>query len=152
MAYEFLHSPIGWLQIHATDEGITAIDFDVQPEEHDQGNAITRQCRQQLEEYFAGTRQDFDVPLAGGGTAFQQSVWQALGRIPFGTTCCYLDIADAIGNPKAVRAVGAANGSNPIPIVVPCHRVIGRNGTLIGFSGGMDKKEWLLRHEGALLM
>lgn len=152
MAFEYMQTPLGWLRIQATDTGIAAIDFDVEPDSPSQGNAITRQCRQQLEEYFAGQRRYFDLPLAGAGTAFQQRVWQALRQIPFGTTCSYRDIATAIGQPAAVRAVGAANGRNPLPIVVPCHRVIGHNGTLVGFSGGMDKKEWLLRHEGALLM
>lgn len=152
MAYDYVKTPIGWLKIHASDDGITAIDFDAEPEAVDHGNTLTKRCKQQLTEYFAGTREHFDVPLAGKGTAFQKAVWQALMRIPFGTTCCYQDIADAIGSHKAVRAVGAANGSNPIPIIVPCHRVIGRDGSLIGFGGGLDKKEWLLKHEGALLV
>lgn len=152
MTYDFVNTPIGWLKIHASDDGITAIDFDAEPETGDYGNVLTKRCKQQLTEYFAGTREHFDVPLVGKGTAFQKAVWQALMRIPFGTTCCYQDIADTIGNRNAVRAVGAANGSNPIPIIVPCHRVIGRDGSLIGFSGGLDKKQWLLRHEGALLV
>ena len=152
MAYEFVETPIGWLKIHASEDGITAIDFDAQPENGDHGNDLTARCKQQMLEYFAGEREEFDVPLAGKGTLFQKSVWRALTQIPFGTTCCYQDIADIIGNRKAVRAVGAANGSNPIPIIVPCHRVIGRNGSLIGFGGGLDKKQWLLKHEGALLM
>lgn len=151
-AFDFVKTPIGWLQIHATDTAITALDFDAEPRTPVHPNALTDQCKQQLTEYFAGRRQDFDLPLAGQGTAFQKSVWQALTRIPYGTTCCYMDIATAIGDRKAVRAVGAANGRNPIPIIVPCHRVIGRDGSLIGFGGGLDKKEWLLKHEGALLV
>lgn len=152
MAYDFIETPIGWLKIQASDDGITAIDFDSPPDAESESNGLTQLCKQQLQEYFAGKRERFDLPLAGRGTLFQKSVWQELTRIPFGTTCCYQDVADAIGNHKAVRAVGAANGSNPIPIIVPCHRVIGRDGSLIGFGGGLDKKEWLLRHEGALLM
>lgn len=152
MFYDFVETPIGWLKILASDDAITAIDFDAQPDTGRHGNALTERCIAQLTEYFAGQRQHFDLPLAAQGTSFQRSVWQALVRIPCGTTCSYQDIADTIGNPKAVRAVGAANGSNPIPIIVPCHRVIGRNGSLIGFGGGLPRKEWLLRHEGALLV
>lgn len=102
----------------------------------------------QLTEYFSGRRKDFDLPLAASGTAFQQSVWQALREIPFGQTASYLDLAQSIKNPKAVRAVGSANGKNPISIVVPCHRVIGTNGKLTGYAGGLDRKLWLLEHEG----
>ncbi|HVL01658.1 MAG TPA: methylated-DNA--[protein]-cysteine S-methyltransferase [Dongiaceae bacterium] len=152
MFYDCVETPIGWLGVQASDEAITAVDFDADMGQMGQGNALTALCKQQLLEYFAGQRRDFDLPLAARGTSFQHSVWQALVRIPFGTTCCYQDIADVIGNRKAVRAVGAANGSNPIPIIVPCHRVIGRDGSLIGFGGGLPRKEWLLRHEGALLL
>lgn len=106
--------------------------------------AITRQ----LEEYFAGKRREFDIPLAPRGTSFQQQVWQALTKIPFGTTVSYSDIAHAIGNPNAVRAVGLANGRNPIPVVIPCHRVIGKNGTLTGYGGGLPIKRKLLVLEG----
>ncbi|CBL45549.1 Methylated DNA-protein cysteine methyltransferase [gamma proteobacterium HdN1] len=147
-----LDTPIGWLRIEASAVGVTSIDFDASPVLEARSNAITQQCQQELAEYFAGQRRGFSVPLAAAGTEFQQSVWRALARIPFGHTCCYRDVAEAIGNPKAVRAVGAANGRNPIPIIVPCHRVIGANQTMVGFSGGLDKKEWLLRHEGALLV
>jgi methylated-DNA-[protein]-cysteine S-methyltransferase len=101
----------------------------------------------QLAEYFAGTRRDFDLPLAGSGTAFQQIVWRGLVAIPYGETRSYGELARAIGNPTASRAVGAANGRNPISIVVPCHRVIGSSGELTGYGGGMDAKRWLLAHE-----
>lgn len=107
--------------------------------------------RRQLAEYFAGNRQAFDLKLAPQGTPFQRAVWRALGEIPFGTTCCYADIARRIGRPTAVRAVGAANGRNPVAIVVPCHRVIGRDGSLTGYAGGLDRKRWLLEHEGVAL-
>lgn len=105
----------------------------------------------ELREYFAGTRTSFDVPCAAAGTPFQKQVWAALARIPFGQTVTYGDIARRIGNPNAVRAVGLANGRNPISIIVPCHRVIGSDGSLTGYGGGIKNKEWLLRHEGALL-
>lgn len=102
----------------------------------------------QLEEYFAGKRKDFDLPLSPAGTAFQQSVWKALMTIPFGKTASYSDIAQGISNPNAVRAVGLANGRNPIPIVIPCHRVIGKDGSLTGYGGGLPIKEKLLALEG----
>ena len=105
-------------------------------------NAVT-----QLREYFEGKRTQFDLPLRPQGTAFQQSVWQALLKIPYGKTCSYQDIAIEINNPKAVRAVGGANNKNPIIIVIPCHRVIGKNGSLVGYGGGLDIKEYLLNHE-----
>jgi len=107
-------------------------------------------CAQQLEEYFTRRRRQFDLPLAAAGTSFQQSVWQALAAIPYGELRSYRDIAQVIGNPAAVRAVGAANGRNPLPIVVPCHRVIGSNGSLTGFAGGLEIKTYLLELEGAL--
>nr|WP_169449722.1 methylated-DNA--[protein]-cysteine S-methyltransferase [Oceanospirillum beijerinckii] len=111
---------------------------------------ILQQAIQQCQEYFAGQRQNFDLPLAATGTEFQQQVWHALTQIPFGVTWSYQDLANAIGNPKAVRAVGLANGKNPISIIVPCHRVIGKNGKLTGYAGGVEQKEQLLKLEGAL--
>lgn len=112
-------------------------------------DAALAPVRCQLEEYFAGTRQIFELALAPGGTEFQQAVWNALRDIPFGETRSYGQIAEQIGRPRAVRAVGAANGANPLPIVVPCHRVIGANGKLTGFGGGLPAKEQLLALEGA---
>lgn len=103
----------------------------------------------QLQEYFAGERRDFDLELAPEGTDFQQAVWAALREIPYAETTSYGAIATALGDPGASRAVGAANGSNPIPIIVPCHRVIGADGSLTGFGGGLARKRWLLEHEGA---
>lgn len=103
--------------------------------------------QQQLEEYFAGRRRTFDLPLAPRGTEFQCAVWQQLGKIPYGETCSYGAIAQRLGKPKAVRAVGSANGRNPLPIVVPCHRVIGANGSLTGFGGGIENKKILLELE-----
>jgi methylated-DNA-[protein]-cysteine S-methyltransferase len=110
--------------------------------------AALRTVRAQLLEYFAGARKTFDLALAPAGTPFQQRVWSALCEIPFGTTRSYGDVARRIGAPSAVRAVGAANGRNPLPIVIPCHRVIGSNGKMTGFGGGLPVKQFLLVHEG----
>jgi methylated-DNA-[protein]-cysteine S-methyltransferase len=109
---------------------------------------ILEQAREQLEQYFDGQRVSFDLPLAPEGTAFQRRVWQELTTIPFGKAISYGELARRIGNPPASRAVGLANGKNPISIIVPCHRVIGASGKLTGYGGGLDRKEWLLKHEG----
>jgi len=101
----------------------------------------------QLDAYFEGSLQEFNVPMAPNGTEFQQAVWDALSNVDYGETCSYRDIASVIGNPAATRAVGAANGANPIPIVIPCHRVVSANGTLTGFAGGLLTKHWLITHE-----
>jgi methylated-DNA-[protein]-cysteine S-methyltransferase len=108
---------------------------------------LGQEAKKQLEEYFAGKRKDFDLPLQPVGTDFQQAVWMALRQIPYGHTASYADIAQAVGSPKAARATGQANNRNPIAIIVPCHRVIGRNGKLTGYAGGLDKKEFLLALE-----
>ena len=107
------------------------------------------EARRQLVAYFAGRLRAFDVPLAPNGTDFQRRVWSALREIPFGTTVSYAELARRVSSAPAVRAVGAANGRNPIPIIVPCHRVIGSDGSLTGFGGGLPRKQWLLRHEAA---
>jgi methylated-DNA-[protein]-cysteine S-methyltransferase len=112
-----------------------------------EGHALLTVACQQLDEYFAKTRTRFDLPLKPQGTLFQQSVWQALLQIPYGETRSYGAQAKALGDEKAVRAVAAANGQNPIGIVIPCHRVIAANGALTGYAGGLDRKAWLLRHE-----
>ncbi|MGI9600415.1 MAG: methylated-DNA--[protein]-cysteine S-methyltransferase [Acidimicrobiales bacterium] len=113
------------------------------------GHAVLDSAAEQLTEYFAGTRTEFDIPLAPAGTDFQQQAWMALQAIPYGETRTYAEQAAVIGRPAAVRAIGAANGRNPIPIVVPCHRVIGADGSLTGFAGGVDTKRFLLDHEAA---
>lgn len=113
-------------------------------------NAITKETVKQLHEYFANKRTEFDLPISFSGTEFQKQTWQALLTIPFGKTCSYSEQAALIGKPKAVRAVGGANGLNPISIIVPCHRVIGKSGKLIGYGGGIKVKEFLLRLEGSL--
>ena len=120
-------------------------------EEIYQETPVIKEAFRQLSEYFSGNRKTFNLPLLLKGTDFQKQVWQALLKIPFGETRSYKQIAEAIGNPKAVRAVGMANNKNPLLIVVPCHRVIGANGKLVGYAVGLDKKEYLLRLEGSLL-
>lgn len=156
--YTHYQSPIGRVTIQANDEGLLGAWFQTQTTQPDNlgkldsEHPVLKQAVSEFQEYFAGTRQRFEVPLAATGTEFQQKVWQALTTIPFGTTWSYQDLANAIGNPKAVRAVGLANGKNPISIIVPCHRVIGKNGKLTGYAGGIERKEGLLKHEGALLI
>ena len=117
---------------------------------HGGDSPVLQAAETQLREYFAGERLAFDLPLAPRGTPFQLQVWQALARIPYGSTVSYAQLAQAVGNPEAMRAVGAANGRNPLPIVLPCHRVIGADGSLTGFGGGLPTKQFLLQLEGAL--
>lgn len=135
------------------EEGnITAISSHFQPENGEEKETdLIRRAYIQMTEYMDGRRRTFDLPLAPKGTEFQKRVWQALCDIPYGQTRTYKEIAVAIGNPKAVRAVGMANNRNPLMIVVPCHRVIGSDGKMIGYAAGVDKKEFLLRLEGSLL-
>jgi methylated-DNA-[protein]-cysteine S-methyltransferase len=150
-------SPVGELLITCTDEAITGILFtDTDQSSKEEKSQISshitypevmRHCTQQLDEYFAGNRKEFDFPIMQEGTAFQQSVWRALCEIPFGKTISYLELARRIGNEKSIRAVGTTNGKNKISIVVPCHRVIGANGNLTGYGGGLWRKSWLLEHE-----
>lgn len=132
-------------------DGITEIKFQDTdgPEDPD---IHTESARTQLREYFEGHRNKFDLALEPSGTSFEQSVWENLKTIPFGTTTTYGSIAKKLGNITYSQAVGSANGKNPIAIVIPCHRVIGANNNLVGYAGGLDKKEWLLKHEGALLL
>lgn len=139
----------GPLLITANDEGVTAVAFlDTAPESV-RPNAVTREASSQLTAYFSKKLQKFDLPLTPKGTEFQQQVWHALLHVPYGETASYLDIAKAVGNPKGVRAVGMANGRNPIAIIVPCHRIIGSNKTLTGYAGGLERKQYLLNLEGA---
>lgn len=144
-------APIGLLEIRASDAGITHILFIDEPTMAVSAHPLIERCKAQLDEYFQGRRQTFDVPLAPQGTAFQQRVWLQLRDIAYGETCSYATISSGIGSPKSHRAVGAANGRNPLSIVVPCHRVIGSNGQLTGYAGGLERKQWLLRHEQANL-
>ena len=151
MNFQYLDSPIGTLRLVSNGAQLVNIEFECQYSANDDiemSDAVLTVCADQLTGYFAGTRRRFELPLAARGTPFQQSVWAALADIPYGELRNYRDIARTIGNPAAVRAVGAANGRNPLPIVVPCHRVIGSDGTLTGFAGGLEVKRFLLRLEG----
>jgi len=145
-------SPVGPLGLDVTDASLTGILFHAEGSISDRiEHGVARAVHQQLDEYFAGRRRVFDLPLSPAGSAFQRAVWQALCDIPYGETISYSDLAIRVGKPAAVRAVGAANGRNPIPIVIPCHRVIGRDGKLVGFGGGLAVKRHLLALEqGAL--
>lgn len=154
MNYQYLDSPVGRLRLVSNGRALIRIEFEgqaqVTAEDQEKADPALTLAATQLREYFRGERRDFDLPLAPGGTPFQRSVWAALSDIPFGEVRSYLDIARAIGNSAAVRAVGAANGRNPLPIVVPCHRVIGSDGSLTGFAGGLEAKTRLLQLEGAI--
>jgi methylated-DNA-[protein]-cysteine S-methyltransferase len=143
-------SPFGRVLIEAGEGGVQRIGFvDMDPIASD-GHALVDLARRQLDEYFAGRRVRFELPLAPLGTPFQQRVWNALRAIDYGHTCSYAAIAQRIDAPRAMRAVGAANGRNPIAIVIPCHRVIGANGTLTGYAGGLSRKQGLLQLEAGL--
>lgn len=144
---DYLITSSGHLKILASDWAIEMITFVDCPGHDKAPNVITAQAVNQLTEYFAGQRRTFDLPLAAKGTTFQQHVWQLLRDIPYGQTASYSDIAQRLGKPKAVRAVGAANGRNPISIIVPCHRVIGADGSLTGYAGGLARKSQLLNLE-----
>ena len=143
----FYDSPIGPMTLVQEGEALARLDFDVPSQPEEATPLLLEACRQ-LREYFAGERKAFALPLAPAGTAFQKKVWAALRDIPWGETRSYGDIARAIGKPTACRAVGMANGRNPLPIFIPCHRVIGTNGSITGYSGGLEKKRFLLRLEG----
>ncbi|GKU82621.1 methylated-DNA--[protein]-cysteine S-methyltransferase [Niallia sp. NCCP-28] len=144
-------SPIGVIEIVGSEEGIYSILF---PEREEVLYRMTREtpellkdCYMQLDEYFKGTRYEFDIPYLLEGTVFQKNVWTALTIIPYAKTGSYKDIAVSVGNEKAVRAVGSTNGKNKLSIIIPCHRIIGANGKLTGYAGGLWRKEWLLHHE-----
>lgn len=163
IVHDTMPSPLGELLLTAEEAGLTSVWF----EEHRHGPERTAEwrraaqaggpaarvlaeARRQLAAYFAGELTAFDLPLAARGTPFQERVWAALRDIPFGRTISYAELARRIGDPRATRAVGLANGRNPLSIVVPCHRVIGADGSLTGYGGGLARKRWLLGHEGAL--
>ncbi len=157
MWFDDFASPIGRLVVAADEEGVRHILFDRNRHGLPSGRSAwlrspprVAHARKQLEEYFEGERREFDLPLVPVGTPFQVLVWHTLATIPYGETWSYGQLAKLIGEPESARAVGAANGRNPIPIVLPCHRVIGADGSLTGFGGGLDKKATLLRLEGAL--
>jgi methylated-DNA-[protein]-cysteine S-methyltransferase len=155
MQYTCFDSPIGTLVLVRDEQGLTQLQLPsgkhaqaIDPRWERDDDAFD-DVRAELDEYFAGTRREFTVPLHPSGTAFQQRVWSELREIGYGETTSYGKIAGAIGEPGAARAVGLANGQNPLPIIVPCHRVVGANGSLTGYGGGLDAKRWLLSHEAA---
>jgi methylated-DNA-[protein]-cysteine S-methyltransferase len=162
--YDVIATPVGPLLLTAQKSGLTRVWFDkgdgsLEPHadwwransaDDDDATRIILTARAQLDEYFAGRRTRFDLPLSPTGTPFQRRVWAALADIPYGRTISYIELARTVGDERAVRAVGGANGRNPLPIVLPCHRVIGADGSLTGFGGGIERKRWLLEHEGAI--
>ncbi|MGL6161819.1 methylated-DNA--[protein]-cysteine S-methyltransferase [Microbulbifer sp.] len=156
ISYEIYSTGFGEVGIAADDEGIVALEFHsdkrpmrLQPDWKRQPSELTDEAARQLEEYFAGERREFDLPLNPRGTEFQRSVWDELLRIPYGNTCSYREQAEALGNLKAIRAVARANGANRIAVVIPCHRVIGADGSLTGYAGGLEMKARLLSLEGS---
>ncbi|RIW34627.1 methylated-DNA--[protein]-cysteine S-methyltransferase [Bacillus salacetis] len=144
-------SPIGLIEISSCHELIRSIEFTERTEkihlDSDEIPEVLKRCLKELDEYFKGRRFEFTFPYTQSGTGFQLSVWDALTKISYAETASYKDIAASIGNEKAIRAVGSANGRNKLSIVVPCHRIIGSNGKLTGYAGGIERKEWLLQHE-----
>jgi methylated-DNA-[protein]-cysteine S-methyltransferase len=154
VSYSYLPTPIGPLLLVGAADALAEVHFAGMSDAPEPAPSWREdetpfgEARCQLTEYFEGNRRSFDLPLAPAGTPFQLAVWSALRTIAYGEAVSYRDIAEQIGRPTATRAVGAANGRNPLPVIVPCHRVIGTNGTLTGFGGGLDRKAWLLRHEG----
>jgi methylated-DNA-[protein]-cysteine S-methyltransferase len=155
----YYQSPIGLIEIVGTAESIRSLNF-VEPDDPAFAQAgltnsalaaapALADCLAQLDQYFKGERREFDLTLDPAGTTFQKSVWDQLLAIPYGQTVSYIEIARRLGNEKTVRAVGLANGQNPISLIIPCHRVIGSNGDLVGYGGGLWRKEWLLIHEGS---
>ena len=148
----YLESAIGIIEIVGNASAVTEVNFvDERQKAELPSNKILEAGAEQLKEYLNGARKEFTVPLDLEGTEFQMKVWQALQTVGYGEMVSYKTIAEAVGTPRAVRAVGAANGKNPIAIIVPCHRIIGSDGSLTGYSSGIWRKEWLLRHEGCMV-
>ncbi|MDP1623838.1 MAG: methylated-DNA--[protein]-cysteine S-methyltransferase [Bacteroidales bacterium] len=149
MTRAFFRTPLGYLEVTGSENGIRTIDFlnfKVRPQHIP---SCLRPCIDQLGEYFHGSRQSFDLNLDLQGSRYQLKVWHELLKIPYGTTVSYIDLAERAGNAKAFRAAGGANAHNPVSVIVPCHRVIGANGKLVGYRGGLKRKKWLLEHEHA---
>ncbi|AKA35096.1 methylated-DNA--[protein]-cysteine S-methyltransferase [Flagellimonas lutaonensis] len=148
METAYVKTPIGTAEIKGDKNGVASITvFDEEKTDHHILPEVLEDAVYQLKEYFEGTRKQFDLKLNPEGTNFQKKVWNALLQIPYGKTISYLDLSKRLGDVKAIRAVAAANGQNPLWIVVPCHRVIGSNGDLTGYAGGLHRKKWLLQHE-----
>ena len=150
--YGYCRSEIGLIEVGGTESEVLSVAFVERCRPEYTSRAVVQEGVRQIDEYMVGTRREFDLPLGLRGTDFQVQVWRQVLAVPYGRTATYQEIADAIGNPLAVRAVGAANGKNPLPLIVPCHRIIGRDGHLVGYGGGLWRKEWLLCHEGYLLL
>ncbi|MGG2015532.1 methylated-DNA--[protein]-cysteine S-methyltransferase [Bacillus sp. S10(2024)] len=149
MYQAYYKSELGWIEVKGDETGISSVLF-VEQKQEDILHPIVERCVMELDEYFHKKRTEFTVPLRAKGTPFQKQVWNALCSVPYGKSASYLDMAEKIGNPRAVRAIGGANSRNPISIIVPCHRIIGKSGKLVGYEGGLWRKEWLLKHEGFL--
>lgn len=147
----YYNSPVGELLIESEGDKIITVNFLKDSKQAETPSAVIDQCQEELHEYFYKGRKFFTVALDLRGSVFQQKVWNELLNIPYGKTISYAELATRVGDIKSVRAVGLANGQNPIAVIVPCHRVIGKNGELVGYGGGVDNKEWLLHHEGSLL-
>ena len=148
----YYSSPIGLIEVTGNEDGIATLYFvEEKKTTSTKVHASLKECMLQLEEYFNGIRKDFGLKLNPEGTEFQKKVWDTLLTVSFGKTTTYLDISKKIGDANATRAVGNANGSNPISIIIPCHRIIGVNGKLVGYGGGLWRKEWLLNHEGSIV-
>jgi methylated-DNA-[protein]-cysteine S-methyltransferase len=145
----FLKTPMGYLEINGSEKGICKVEFLNFRVAISRVPASLKPCIQQLKEYFLGERHSFSIKLDISGSSFQLKVWDELMKIPYGSTISYLELARRIGDAKAIRAVGGANGANPVVILIPCHRVIGNDGKLIGYGGGIKRKKWLLEHEHA---
>lgn len=148
--FDYYNSPVGILEICTTENELISVLYVEEAKESSERPEILQEVIKQLDEYFNGDRKNFDIKFKLQGTEFQQKVWTALTDIPYGETVSYKNIATKIGNEKAVRAVGSANGKNIINIIVPCHRVIGANKSLTGYGGGLHRKSWLLKHEGSI--
>ena len=148
MESTFLNTPLGWARIEGDSEGLTSVSIgDKAPGNNNLIPEMLEEAVYQLREYFEGTRKDFNLKLKFQGTPFQNSVWKALTDIPYGKTLSYLELSKQLGDPKAIRAVAAANGKNPFWVIVPCHRVVGSDGSLTGYAGGLHRKKWLVDHE-----
>jgi len=146
----YYKSPIGNLRIISNDRDIIKIEFTNDFFKMSMTPFQIQNCISQLDEYFRGERKEFSVEINPSGTEFQSKVWNLLKKIPYGKTLSYLELSKQFGDEKAIRAIASANGKNPIPIIIPCHRVIGNDGKLTGYAGGLLKKQWLLEHEGAI--
>ena len=145
--YGYYKSPIGNLRIVVGERSLVVLDFNEDEKKESDEHRYINEVKKQLDEYFKGTRKLFDLNIKINGTDFQNKVWNELTKIPYGETISYKELATRIGNDKACRAVGNANNKNKISIVIPCHRVVGSNKKLVGYAGGLDKKEWLINHE-----